>query len=98
MADFFSRNIAGQKGVHDIFKVLKAKNFQDQEDYHSEKKRDKEFSRQAKTKGVHYHSTSLIRNVQGTSLRWKEKALTSIKKTYESKSLPSEGKYSEVIT
>jgi len=59
-AAFSAATLYTRKEWHDIFKVLKAKKTSNQgysiwQSYHSNRRRNKEFSRQAKTKGVNHH-------------------------------------------
>ena len=67
MSRFFSRDLTGQKGVHNILKELKGKkkkkissqDFCTQQGYFSELKEDSQIQglpREAKTKGIHHHS------------------------------------------
>ena len=91
-----SRSFAGQK--EEAQYIQTAERQKANQEYSTGKiiiqnwRRDKEFSRQAKAKGVHHYQSGLTRNVKSTSLSWKERALINSTKTYESKNLIGKGK------
>lgn len=89
-ADFSAKSLQARSKRYNIFKCWKKKlptkiTMQNW-------KREKEFSRQVKAKGVPHHETSLIRNVKGAPLCLKVRALIG-KGKHESKNLTSEEKY-----
>ena len=88
MSRFFSRNFAGQKGVEWYIQSAERKNMSNQEysiqqNYHSELKEMRVFQT-----SKHQRSSSLINwlyeKCERDFFSWKEKALSSNRKTYES--------------
>ena len=101
----FSRKFASQKWMAWHIKSAKRKQTQTKTNKNFQLKilylarlsfrfeRNKEFSRQAKTKEVHHYQTRFTKNIKGTSLSWKEMALSNNKKAYKHKNLTGKGKY-----
>ena len=79
-ADFSKETLQARRDWQEIFKVTKSKGLQPRLLYSAkllsfriEGQIKKELSRQEKAKGVHYHQTSITRNVKGSFLYRRKK-------------------------
>ena len=83
-ADFSAEILQARKEWHNIFKVLKGKNLQPRILYPARlsfriEGEIKKLLRKAKTKRIHQYKTYPKRNIKGSSLSEKEKAITRSK-------------------
>ena len=76
-ADLSTKTLQARREWHDIFKVMKGKNlnqeYSTQQDSPPSDMLEKSKSRQAKVKRIQHHQTSFITNAKGTSLGRKHK-------------------------